>query len=62
MEDKDANRAITELNGTDFGGRRLKVEEAHGRLTLQLPLSTRRLAENHTGTCTQNVAQQDWNP
>jgi RNA recognition motif-containing protein len=28
MEDEDADKAIAALNGNDFGGRRLKVEEA----------------------------------
>jgi hypothetical protein len=29
MDDSAANAAITALNGQDFGGRNLKVSEAH---------------------------------
>ncbi len=31
MADSDAARAIQELNGTDFGGRRLRINEAQKR-------------------------------
>ena len=31
MSDADASRAMQALNGTDFGGRALKINEAHDR-------------------------------
>lgn len=31
MDDKDANVAIRELSGTDFGGRNLRINEARER-------------------------------